>query len=91
MPTKTRKTTARRAATKPRITKRDQVIDLLRRPEGATAKQIMDATGWQAHTVRGFIAALRKGKSGKREFEAVAVETVREEGRTVYRAAPATD
>ena len=39
----------------------DQVISLLRRPEGATAAQIGEATGWQAHSVRGAIAGqLRK-------------------------------
>lgn len=39
----------------------DQVIALLRRPEGATAAQISEATGWQAHSVRGAIAGqLRK-------------------------------
>lgn len=40
----------------------DQVIALLRRPEGATAAQISEATGWQAHSVRGAIAGqLRNG------------------------------
>lgn len=39
----------------------DQVIALLRGPEGATAAQIGEATGWQAHSVRGAIAGqLRK-------------------------------
>ena len=33
---------------------------MLRRPEGATVTQIMDATGWQAHTVCGFFAGLKK-------------------------------
>jgi hypothetical protein len=44
-----------------RATKAAQVIALLRRPSGATLKTIMAATGWQAHTVRGFISGqLRK-------------------------------
>lgn len=34
----------------------DQLIALLRRPEGATAAQIGEVTGWQAHSVRGAIA-----------------------------------
>jgi hypothetical protein len=37
-------------------TKREQIITLLKRPEGATLKTIMAATGWQAHSVRGFVS-----------------------------------
>jgi hypothetical protein len=38
-----------------------QVIELLKRPKGATLDDIMEATGWQAHSVRGFLSgALRK-------------------------------
>ena len=33
-----------------------QVFTLLCRPEGATLKEIRSQTGWQAHTVRGFIS-----------------------------------
>lgn len=34
---------------------------MLRRAEGATIAQIVEATGWQSHTVRGaFAGALRK-------------------------------
>lgn len=32
------------------------VLDMLRRADGATLKNIMDATEWQAHSVRGFIS-----------------------------------
>ena len=31
-------------------TKQQQVLAMLRRPEGATVAQIAEATGWQAHT-----------------------------------------
>jgi hypothetical protein len=41
-------------------TKQQQVLALLRREEGATIAQIIEATGWQAHTVRGFFAGLKK-------------------------------
>lgn len=44
--------------------KQAQVIAMLRRPEGATIRQIMDATGWQAHTVRGTLAGALKKKLG---------------------------
>jgi len=44
-----------------RSTKADQIIALLKRPSGATLKSIMAVTGWQAHSVRGFISGqLRK-------------------------------
>ena len=49
------------AARKPRKgTKQEQVLTLLRRPEGATVAQIAEATGWASHTVRGFFAGLKK-------------------------------
>jgi hypothetical protein len=42
-------------------TKQAQLIELLKRPEGATVEQIATATGWQHHTIRGAISgALRK-------------------------------
>jgi hypothetical protein len=34
------------------------VIEMLRRPEGATIEAIVAATGWQPHTVRGAISEL---------------------------------
>jgi hypothetical protein len=41
--------------------KQAKVIDLLKRPEGATVAEVMDATGWQPHTMRGmFSGALKK-------------------------------
>ena len=44
--------------------KQAQVIALLKRLEGATITQICEATGWQAHTVRGAIAGSLKKKLG---------------------------
>ncbi len=41
-------------------TKQEQVLAMLRRPEGATVAQIAEATGWAQHTVRGFFAGLKK-------------------------------
>ena len=40
------------------------VIEMLKRPEGATIAQISEATGWQAHTVRGTFAGALKKKLG---------------------------
>jgi uncharacterized protein DUF3489 len=44
--------------------KREQVLQLLKRPNGATLEGIVSATGWQRHTVRGFIAGTLKSKLG---------------------------
>ena len=57
-------TRARREPGAPRTpragTKQEAVLALLRRAEGATIAQIIDATGWQSHTVRGFLAGLKR-------------------------------
>ena len=44
--------------------KQAQVIAMLKRPEGATIKEICHATNWQAHTVRGTFAGAFKKKLG---------------------------
>jgi hypothetical protein len=41
-------------------TKQQAVLTLLRRDEGARIAQVMEATGWAQHTVRGFLAGLKK-------------------------------
>jgi hypothetical protein len=60
---KARATTTRLAAKPtPRAgTKQAKMIEMLKRPKGATVEQIAAATGWQHHTIRGVISgALKK-------------------------------
>ena len=44
--------------------KQARVIEMLKRPEGATIAQICEATSWQSHTTRGFFAGTIKKKLG---------------------------
>jgi hypothetical protein len=41
-----------------RANKKAEVIARMTRAKGATLAEIMKATGWQAHTVRGFVSTL---------------------------------
>ena len=45
-------------------TKQALVIEMLRRPEGATIAEIVEATFWASHTTRGFLAGALKKKLG---------------------------
>jgi len=49
-----------------RPTKQQRMIDMLRRPEGATIPQLSKAFGWEPHTVRGAISGALKKKLGLR-------------------------
>ena len=55
---------------------------MLRRPEGATIAQVIEATGWQPHTVRGAISGALKKKRGLE-----VTSTKNETGERVYRIA----
>lgn len=41
-----------------------KVLDLLKRSDGASLKELMKATGWQAHSVRGFLSGTIRKKMG---------------------------
>ena len=44
--------------------KTGKVLDMLKRPGGVTTKELMKATGWLAHSVRGFISGTVGKKMG---------------------------
>ena len=61
---------AKKQATKPksdRANKKADVIALMKCAKGATLAEIMAATKWQAHTVRGFVSIL--GSKGGEKIE----------------------
>jgi hypothetical protein len=60
-------------------TKSEKIIHLLERSSGATIGELQQATGWQAHSVRGFLSGTlkkrmalpvssEKTKNGKRRY-----------------------
>ena len=64
-----------------RPSKQDAVIAMLRRAEGATVDEVVSATGWQRHTVRGVFSGTLKKKLG------LTVASAKEERGRVYRIA----
>jgi len=44
--------------------KRSEVVELMSRKSGAALDEIMRLTGWQAHTVRGFVSGTLVKKMG---------------------------
>jgi hypothetical protein len=57
---------AKKPATPERGTKTAKILALLKRPGGASLDQLRKATGWQAHSVRGFLSGTLKKKMGLR-------------------------
>lgn len=45
-------------------TRRSLVIEMVSRAGGATLDELMAATGWQKHSIRGMISTLAKGPDG---------------------------
>jgi len=68
-----------------RQSKSERIMDLLRAPGGTTLAALMEATGWQAHSVRGFLSGKLSKQLGLR------VESSRREGQRVYALAPRTN
>ena len=82
------------APRKPREgTKKVTVMTMLRRTEGASGPQIAEATGWASHTVRGFLAGLKKKGFSVETLERVRIVGPNKEGAkgsfTIYHVATA--
>jgi hypothetical protein len=56
---------AQKSAIESHKNKKAEVIALLKRAKGAALDEIMEATGWQKHTVRGFVSIL-SSKGGEK-------------------------
>jgi hypothetical protein len=57
---------AKKALTSRSGSKTAKILALLKRPGGASLQQLQKATGWQAHSVRGFLSGALKKKMGLR-------------------------
>jgi hypothetical protein len=62
-----------------RPSKQEEVIAMLRRPEGVTIDEVASVTGWQRHTVRGVFSGTLKKKLG------LTLASAQEERGRVYR------
>ena len=57
-------TRTKKAATARRGSKTAKILGLLKRPGGALLKELMKATGWQPHSIRGFLSGTLRKKMG---------------------------
>lgn len=64
-----------------RETKQQLLIDLLKRPNGATIDEIVAATEWQSHTARGAMSGALKKRLG------LTITSQKEERGRVYKIA----
>lgn len=71
---------AKPQATNPK-SKLDRITALLARPDGASIAELMDATGWQAHSVRGAMAGSLKRRG-------LTITSEKTDGVRRYRVAP---
>jgi hypothetical protein len=65
----------------PAASKQAKVLDLLRRPQGATIEAIVGETGWQQHSVRGFLAGVVRKRLKLR------LSSTKADGKRAYRIA----
>ncbi len=58
---------AKKGAADARSNKKAEVIAMMKRAKGVTLAEIVEATGWRKHTVRGFVSIL--GSKGGQKIE----------------------
>jgi hypothetical protein len=63
----TRRARAQKGATESGTNKKAEVIAMMKRAKGVTLAEIVEATRWQKHTVRGFVSIL--GSKGGEKIE----------------------
>lgn len=61
----------------PVVSKSDLVLKKLRGAKGASLQQLADATGWQLHSVRGYLSAVIRKKLGLNLMSEVGKDDVR--------------
>jgi hypothetical protein len=77
---KAAKKTAVKKGAKPATGKGATILAMIARKGGATATELQNATGWQAHSVRGFLSVANKKGLAK------VASAKREDGQRVYSA-----
>jgi hypothetical protein len=73
-------TASKPSSAKPKKTKASAVLKLLSSKRGATIAQLQTATGWQAHSVRGFLSGTVRKKLGH-----ILVRETDKDGQSRYR------
>ncbi len=64
------------------VTKAERIVALLKRPSGVSLRTIIDLTGWQSHSIRGFISAQLSKRMGFK------IQSFKRDGERIYRIRP---